>query len=120
MNTATRIEVWHDATSNPDAGEWCVSLCDSDGGEIECLAVYEHREDAVELAKYEADDLGLPACERGRDGQLEPLTTKQVCSKCGGERDLSEHGRRWNLTVEDAGEPGGQTFCGDCHEWEPA
>lgn len=50
----------------------------------------------------------------------EQLPTKQVCSKCGGERDLSEHGRKWNLTVEDAGSPGGQTFCGDTHEWEPA
>ena len=39
------------------------------------------------------------------------------CVKCNGERDLTTHGMKYNLTVEDNGSIGGQGACGDSHIW---
>lgn len=41
----------------------------------------------------------------------------EYCTVCGDKRDVSEHGVKYNLGVQDAGSPGGQGACGDCHRW---
>ena len=48
------IEYWLDATSDPSAPKWCVSICWESGDEFLCLSVHETRAQAFEAAKLAA------------------------------------------------------------------
>lgn len=66
-----QIQLWLDATSDPDGPRYCVSLCDGDGEEIRCLSTFttEDKADAWSLAKDEAQRREIPAVEIDEHGQ---------------------------------------------------
>jgi hypothetical protein len=66
----SQIEVWHDDASDPDEPFWCVSLCDGDGQEIECLFIYDDKNDALEAGREAARERGLRLCARSEHGTV--------------------------------------------------
>lgn len=68
-----KIEVWYDETSDPSEPMWCVSLCQDDGDEINCLSTHEEREDAIVAGKKSAEKRGLKIFERGEHGELSEI-----------------------------------------------
>lgn len=70
MNTQTaeRIEVWRDSTSDPETPVWCVSLCADDGEEIRCLDTTDDHDAGIASGREEARQRDLPLYCRDRDG----------------------------------------------------
>jgi hypothetical protein len=68
---AHQIQLWRDSTSNPDDPRYCVSLCETDGGEVKCLSTYalDDHADAWLFAMAEAQRRDLAAVEIDQHGR---------------------------------------------------
>lgn len=69
---------------------------------------------------YKADDISGGHAWGAVTHLIECGPAAGTCQHCGDIRDMSPEGIAWNLGVADAGSPGGQSSCGDCHEWDGA
>ena len=66
---------------------------------------------------YKADDISDGHAWGAVTHLVECAPPAGLCEHCGDLRDMTPHGLSYNLGIADAGSPGGQGSCGDCHSW---